>query len=587
MSLCILKLYCQSRRDQQMYRPMNGMMPNQLDPKFQQMMRFNGGDLRQQALQNQQQNFRGYVANFLETLHPSLQTLLLFGAAVLINLRAVNPQMQIALQRNAMMQQQQQNMRREPSGMDMTGQRPRTPSGGEHAPSPKRARMDGAGFNAQQMMHNGRPQGIPPQMMGDPTTQAQALLIGSGINPANLSETQFASFQHQNPQVQQKSIQVYAQNMSKAQREGMSNVGDMSDGGSPMMADAMNMPPGAEFYTGANGQMLRAGMGPNPGANSAGGNHALQDYQMQLMLLEQQNKKRLLMARQEQEGPGGQQGMAGNFAPGMSPQGSRGGPSPGPGGERRGTPKMGQPGIPGSPLPDGSMRGSPAAMNTFNPMQNEMYAQMNGNGMRPPPSSNPGFNGQLTPQQMEQLRANGQGRMPNGNWPQGPPGQAPMVQQQPQNQQQPAPMGTPQQRNDMPPPQAPGPGAVNGRAGSDENPPTPQPANKSNPKGKKEGKPKVNLRRDVFYQSHTDELKEASQEKFDECRRSNAGLGSRESFCYANALHSHHTLTPELFRTEERSPTTKHSTTSYQRRGSTSCCTPARYQCSTAVQWQC
>lgn len=35
--------------------------------------------------------------------------------------------------------------------------------------------------------------------------------------------------------------------------------------------------------------------GPGPGA---GGNHQLQDYQMQLMLLEQQNKKRLLMARQ-------------------------------------------------------------------------------------------------------------------------------------------------------------------------------------------------------------------------------------------------------------------------------------------------
>jgi hypothetical protein len=32
-----------------------------------------------------------------------------------------------------------------------------------------------------------------------------------------------------------------------------------------------------------------------------GGNHALQDYQMQLMLLEQQNKKRLLMAKQVQE----------------------------------------------------------------------------------------------------------------------------------------------------------------------------------------------------------------------------------------------------------------------------------------------
>jgi hypothetical protein len=32
-----------------------------------------------------------------------------------------------------------------------------------------------------------------------------------------------------------------------------------------------------------------------------GGNHALQDYQMQLMLIEQQNKKRLLLARQEQD----------------------------------------------------------------------------------------------------------------------------------------------------------------------------------------------------------------------------------------------------------------------------------------------
>ena len=33
--------------------------------------------------------------------------------------------------------------------------------------------------------------------------------------------------------------------------------------------------------------------------DSSSGNYALQDYQLQLMLLEQQNKKRLLMARQE------------------------------------------------------------------------------------------------------------------------------------------------------------------------------------------------------------------------------------------------------------------------------------------------
>jgi hypothetical protein len=37
------------------------------------------------------------------------------------------------------------------------------------------------------------------------------------------------------------------------------------------------------------------------GAPQAPINHALQDYQMQLMLLEQQNKKRLMMARQEQD----------------------------------------------------------------------------------------------------------------------------------------------------------------------------------------------------------------------------------------------------------------------------------------------
>ncbi|KAM0402758.1 hypothetical protein ACHAPZ_004249 [Fusarium culmorum] len=36
-------------------------------------------------------------------------------------------------------------------------------------------------------------------------------------------------------------------------------------------------------------------------APGSGSNHALQDYQMQLMLLEQQNKKRLMMARQEQD----------------------------------------------------------------------------------------------------------------------------------------------------------------------------------------------------------------------------------------------------------------------------------------------
>ena len=42
---------------------------------------------------------------------------------------------------------------------------------------------------------------------------------------------------------------------------------------------------------------------------------ALQDYQMQMMLLEQQNKKRLLMARQEQDGSGYPSRLLPNSAP--------------------------------------------------------------------------------------------------------------------------------------------------------------------------------------------------------------------------------------------------------------------------------
>lgn len=390
-------------------------------------------------------------------------------------------------------------VRRDPSEMDMNGQRPRTPSASDHAPSPsKRQRMDGAPFNGPQMMPNGQglPRGMPPGMMGgDAAQNAGHLLMNNGINPGNLSDSQFASFQQQNPAVQQKSIQVYATNLAKTQRQQSMSGRGMSDQGSPIMDSGMGEL-GPDFYGGANPAMqMRGGAPPNVGNGPAGGNHALQDYQMQLMLLEQQNKKRLLMARQEQDTiggrPDGQGGMPGQvFVPGMSP-GSRGGPSPGPGDRKGGTPKMNQVGLPGggSPMPDGSMRGSPAAMN-FNPMNPELYAQMNGNGMRPPPSSNPGFPPQqLTQQQMEQMaRQQGGGRgMPNG-WQQGPQGQAPMM-GQPQPQQ-PAPMGTPQTRNnEMPPPQGVPGATANGRPSSPAPaPPTPQTANKANPKGKKEAR---------------------------------------------------------------------------------------------------
>ena len=398
------------------------------------------------------------------------------------------------------------NMRRDPSDMDTNGQRPRTPSAGDHAPSPnKRPRMDGVPFNGgPHMMPNGRgPPGMPGQMMGgDAALNANHLLMTSGINPGNLSDSQFASFQQQNPAVQQKSIQVYAQNLAKTQRQQrMSNAGGISDQGSPIIPPGVDMGvAGPEYYGGGNpsAMQMRGGVPPGPPAGGAGGNHALQDYQMQLMLLEQQNKKRLLMARQEQDtigggrpdGTGGMPGAPG-FAPGMSPSGSRGGPSPGPSDQaRRGTPKMPQnTGLPGSPMaPDGSMRGSPASM-PFNAMQPEMYQHINGAGMRPPPSSHPQFNnGQnYTPEQMMALSKSHGGARINGNWQQGPQGQAPMIQApQPQQGVQ---MGTPQQRNnEMPPPQAVPNTTANGRPASPTAPPTPQATSKNKPKGKKDAR---------------------------------------------------------------------------------------------------
>lgn len=429
------------------------------------------GDLRQKALQNQNRQFQ-------------------------------NPQHVMNLQKQ---QQMMQQMRRDPSEMDMNGQRPRTPSSGDNAPSPsKRPRIDG---HPGMMMQNGRPQ----QMFDQAHNSPNALLMQGGVPPTNLTNDQYMALQQQPLQVQQKSLDVFNQNLrNNQQRQNMSKPG-MPGQGSPMMQPGMDMGAvNAEFY-GQNMQMAARGVMPNGNGVPNGGNHALQDYQMQLMLLEQQNKKRLLMARQEQEvprGPDGQPGMPpGGFVgpAGMSPSGSRSGPSPGPNDQvKRGTPKIAQAGLPGSPMPDGSMpqaRGSPAAMALGNGMQGDMFQMKNmnegmalmgpnGSMMRQPPSSHPNFNGQFTPQQIADMQQRRTG-MPNGNWQQGPQGQAPMMQPQPPQQpQQPSQIGTPQQRTNMPPPSGL-PTAANGRPGSPAQPaapPTPSQGNKANPKGKKDPK---------------------------------------------------------------------------------------------------
>lgn len=255
----------------------------------------------------------------------------------------------------------------------------------------------------------------------------------------------------------------------------------MNNAGSPMMVGMNNGQFGSDaamemYQTGRMGGQMQGG----PAAQS--GNHALQDYQMQLMLLEQQNKKRLMMARQEQDNQVQRDGapMPVMGGTGMSPSGSRSGTSPGPADQMKRTPQMGA--MPSSPSAGENMQGrSPAGMNfmngsmpdgSFNPMFMGDKQGMGGPGgpnMRPPTSM-----------------ANMQGRM-GQNF----PGGQPMAQQPSQPGQQP--MGTPGQRSEMPPPQAPA-GNANRQASSPAQsggnaPPTPSQANKPNPKkkGKEDG----------------------------------------------------------------------------------------------------
>lgn len=248
----------------------------------------------------------------------------------------------------------------------------------------------------------------------------------------------------------------------------------MMNASSPMMANMnqfgenMNM---GDMYPRANmpgQQPMQANGGPQ-----SSGNHALQDYQMQLMLLEQQNKKRLMMARQEQhDNQPGAAGMQGVNMQGLSPSGSRTGKlNP----IEYNTSDLTH--LIGSPSANEGINGrSPAAMNfgmgnmpgaEFNPMFMKDQQMMPGGPQMRPPTSN-------------DINMRQAGARPNFQQ-----GGQPMQQTGSQAGQA---MGTPGQRNEMPPPSAPANGAQsrnNGNSPSGNAPPTPQTSNKANPKSKK------------------------------------------------------------------------------------------------------
>lgn len=439
--------------------------------------------------------------------------------------------------------------------MDGNQQRPGSPGSTENAPSPsKRPRLEGPSGQFQMqpsMMRNGGPP-APGQPVGtgpgSDLSQTRSMLLSNGINPNQLTHQQLNSFANQAPNVQAKSIATYAQNLQQHHGAQMPNK-QMPNPNAPQGQGSPMIPQGpTEINAYYNGAMGPEGMRPGgPATQGGGSNHALQDYQMQLMLLEQQNKRRLMMARQEQsdistisrpDGPPGPGGPAGpNGPPGVtqggpngqgfqeSPQGPRAGASPNPADMKRGTPQMNNASIP-SPLPENAQnRGSPSAMNFmgnvdpsqgphfYGTMESNRVANAQINGAMRPPSSHPGmpnFNGQQMASQQQQMiaqrQAQGQAQGqsgaqvgPNGmQWPQGgPTGNQVMPQgaQGPQGAPQVGPQGpqpiqsTPQRA--MLPPSAPSaggnaPNARNTTASPQQNnqPPTPQQSNKAAPKKK-------------------------------------------------------------------------------------------------------
>ncbi|KAI1501805.1 hypothetical protein F5X99DRAFT_381098 [Biscogniauxia marginata] len=199
---------------------------------------------------------------------------------------------------------------------------------------------------------------------------------------------------------------------------------------------------GAFYNAGKMGSL--AGITPRSDAAQGDGKiHALSDHQMKIMLLQQQNKRRLMMARQEQDIMTGIRGdSAGPIGPG--------GPAepPGPNGEafiphqwartgtsnpaeqvKRDAPQMNTiDTLPPLPQRAHTMSFTPSSVDPnmqdqlfkgMNNVDNNRLVQMN-EGMRPPSSHpNQPFNSQMNPQMMGQQQSP-QGSPQQMQWQQGP-----------------------------------------------------------------------------------------------------------------------------------------------------------------------
>lgn len=96
------------------------------------------------------------------------------------------------------------------------------------------------------------------------------------------------------PSIQQRQLQEYTQSLTNQQQRVVNIAkGQVSNqSGSMITGDGNEIGPN-DFYENILSSQQNCTTNPN--------NHVLQDYQMQLMFLEQQNKKRLMMTHQDQE----------------------------------------------------------------------------------------------------------------------------------------------------------------------------------------------------------------------------------------------------------------------------------------------
>jgi len=137
---------------------------------------------------------------------------------------------------------------------------------------------------------------------------AKQCLVNNGINPARLTHDQLYSFTLQSPEVQAKSIQIYAQNMAKnqhqqerpqdSQMERKLNEGQDRTCLLKTRQKATSSDIASPNLQGGSSPTMQLPIAPLPNKPKI---YGLQEYQMQLALLEQQNKKRWLMAQEEQK----------------------------------------------------------------------------------------------------------------------------------------------------------------------------------------------------------------------------------------------------------------------------------------------